>query len=140
MSKNVRICKKQCRDLYKSPKDRAGKKSFSGSRRYTAMQWERNSLYEKLTCISLYSVCSLASSGPGGTVDFRGQLYMVAKSSQEETGKEAGEGIEIIKNHPYAVDDPVNKYKMEKGQYTYVSWRVLASLLAHCSSLVDVDA
>jgi hypothetical protein len=75
-----------------------------------------------------------------GTVDFRGQLYMVAKSSQEETGKEAGEGIEIIQNHPYAVDDPVNKYKMEKGQYTYVSWRELASLMAHCSSLVDVDA
>jgi Phosphatidylinositol transfer protein len=50
--------------------------------------------------------------------DFRGQLYMVSKSSQEETGKEAGEGIEIVKNHPYAVDDPVNKYNMGKGQYT----------------------
>lgn len=53
--------------------------------------------------------------------DFRGQLYMVAKSSQDETGKEAGEGIEIVKNHPYEVNDPVNKHNMPKGQYTYVS-------------------
>ncbi|GAB0489715.1 hypothetical protein MMPV_000940 [Pyropia vietnamensis] len=29
------------------------------------------------------------------------QLYMVAKSSQEETGQEVGEGIEIVKNEPY---------------------------------------
>lgn len=43
---------------------------------------------------------------------------MVAKSSQEESGNEVGEGVEIVKNQPYAVDDPVNKYKMAKGQYT----------------------
>jgi Phosphatidylinositol transfer protein len=43
---------------------------------------------------------------------------MVAKSSQEETGKEAGEGVEIVKNIPYSVDDPVNRHSMEKGQYT----------------------
>lgn len=43
---------------------------------------------------------------------------MVARSSQEETGQEAGEGVEIVKNHPYEISDPVNKYKMPKGQYT----------------------
>lgn len=43
---------------------------------------------------------------------------MVAKSSQEESGKEAGEGVEILKNEPYEVNDPINKYKMPKGQYT----------------------
>jgi hypothetical protein len=54
----------------------------------------------------------------GRALDFLAQLYMVAKSSQEETGKEAGEGVEIVKNIPYSVDDPVNRHSMEKGQYT----------------------
>lgn len=61
-------------------------------------------------------MCSLLSTFS----DFIGQLYMVAKSSQEESGKEAGEGVEILKNEPYEVDDPVNKHKMPKGQYTWV--------------------
>jgi hypothetical protein len=43
---------------------------------------------------------------------------MVAKSSQEESGKEAGEGVEIVRNEPYGVADAINKYKMPKGQYT----------------------
>lgn len=43
---------------------------------------------------------------------------MVAKSSQEESGQEAGEGVEILKNIPYEVDDPINKHRMAKGQYT----------------------
>ena len=43
---------------------------------------------------------------------------MVAKSSQEETGKEVGEGVEIVKNEPYAEDSPINYRKMPKGQYT----------------------
>jgi hypothetical protein len=45
---------------------------------------------------------------------------MVAKSSQEETGREAGEGVEIVKNQPYEVNDPINKHNMPKGQYTCV--------------------
>lgn len=45
---------------------------------------------------------------------------MVAKSSQEESGKEAGEGVEIVRNEPYEPDDLINKHKMSKGQYTYV--------------------
>lgn len=55
------------------------------------------------------------------TVDeyFTGQLYMTAKSSQEETGKNAGEGIEILKNEPYTTDDPINEHKMPAGQYTH---------------------
>jgi Phosphatidylinositol transfer protein len=51
-------------------------------------------------------------------LDFIGQLYMVSKSSQEESGKEAGEGVEIVRNEPYEADDPINKHKMPKGQYT----------------------
>lgn len=43
---------------------------------------------------------------------------MVAKSSQEETGVEAGEGIEIRRNEPFTIDSPVNKRKMPSGQYT----------------------
>lgn len=50
---------------------------------------------------------------------FIGQLYMTARSSQEETGKEAGEGIEILENKPYEENDPINEHKMPKGQYTY---------------------
>ncbi len=46
------------------------------------------------------------------------QLYMVAKASQEETGKQAGEGVEIVRNEPYTADSPLNKYKMAAGQYT----------------------
>lgn len=59
-------------------------------------------------------------------IDFIGQLYMVAKSSQEESGKEAGEGVEIVKNIPYEVHDPINKHNMPKGQYTYVLGEMLA--------------
>jgi len=43
-----------------------------------------------------------------------GQLYMVAKASQEETGQTAGEGIEIVKNEPYVE----NEHGMGPGQYT----------------------
>jgi len=42
------------------------------------------------------------------------QLYMVSKSSREETGQAAGEGIEIVKNEPYET----NEYGMPPGQYT----------------------
>lgn len=43
---------------------------------------------------------------------------MVAKASREETGKQAGEGIEILKNEPFDAKSPCNKYKMPPGQYT----------------------
>ncbi len=43
---------------------------------------------------------------------------MVAKASQEETGKQAGEGIEIVKNEPYDEKSECNKYNMPPGQYT----------------------
>lgn len=46
------------------------------------------------------------------------QLYMVAKSSQEETGNEAGEGIEIVRNEAFTLDSPVNERSMPPGQYT----------------------
>lgn len=39
---------------------------------------------------------------------------MVAKASAEETGKKAGEGIEIVKNEPYEE----NNEGMPPGQYT----------------------
>lgn len=50
--------------------------------------------------------------------DYLAQLYMVAKASREETGKQAGEGIEILKNEPFDAKSPCNKYKMPPGQYT----------------------
>eukprot|EP00033_Pygsuia_biforma_P001877 GCRY01002098.1.p1 GENE.GCRY01002098.1~~GCRY01002098.1.p1 ORF type:complete len:274 (-),score=68.27 GCRY01002098.1:149-970(-) len=40
-----------------------------------------------------------------------GQLYCVAKSSKEETGKD-GDGVEVLKNEPYEKEDG------EKGQFT----------------------
>ena len=43
---------------------------------------------------------------------------MVAKSSQEETGKQVGEGVEIIRNEPFTKDSPLNVRNMEPGQYT----------------------
>lgn len=43
---------------------------------------------------------------------------MVAKASQEESGKQAGEGIEIVINEPFDENSPINKYKMPPGQYT----------------------
>lgn len=46
------------------------------------------------------------------------QLYMVAKASQEESGKNAGEGIEIVRNQAYTEESNVNKYKMPAGQFT----------------------
>jgi len=42
------------------------------------------------------------------------QLYMVAKASAQETGKEAGEGVEIVKNEPYVE----NEHGLPPGQYT----------------------
>ncbi|EME29343.1 phosphatidylinositol transfer protein [Galdieria sulphuraria] len=45
---------------------------------------------------------------------FIAQLYMVAKASTEETGRKAGEGIEIVKNEPYEENDQ----GMPPGQYT----------------------
>lgn len=53
--------------------------------------------------------------------DYLAQLYMVAKASQEESGKQAGEGIEIVRNEPFDEKSQVNKYNMPNGQYTYVS-------------------
>lgn len=43
---------------------------------------------------------------------------MVAKASQEESGQEVGEGVEIIRNEPYDEKSEINKYKMPPGQYT----------------------
>lgn len=45
---------------------------------------------------------------------------MVAKASQEESGQEVGEGIEIVRNEPFDDKSKLNKYKMPPGQYTYV--------------------
>jgi hypothetical protein len=72
------------------------------------------------------------------TVDeyFTGQLYMTAKSSQEETGKNAGEGIEIVKNTPYAADDPVNEHGMPPGQYTHKVMHLKSKLPSFVAMLV----
>lgn len=72
------------------------------------------------------------------TVDeyFTGQLYMTAKSSQEETGKNAGEGIEILKNEPYAADDPVNKHAMPAGQFTHKIMHLKSKLPSFVALLV----
>lgn len=48
------------------------------------------------------------------------QLYMVARASQEESGVEVGEGVEIVRNEPFDEKSPINKYNMPPGQYTYV--------------------
>lgn len=72
------------------------------------------------------------------TVDeyFTGQLYMTAKSSQEETGKNAGEGIEILKNEPYEASDPINVHKMPAGQYTHKIMHLKSKLPAFVAMLV----
>lgn len=72
------------------------------------------------------------------TVDeyFTGQLYMTAKSSQEETGKNAGEGIEIVENRPYDVDDPINEHRMPAGQYTHKIMHLRSKLPSYVSALV----
>lgn len=46
------------------------------------------------------------------------QLYMVAKASQEESGLQAGEGVEIVRNEPFDERSPINKFRMPPGQYT----------------------
>lgn len=46
------------------------------------------------------------------------QLYMVAKASQEESGQQAGEGIEIVRNEPFSEKSELNKHNMPPGQYT----------------------
>lgn len=72
------------------------------------------------------------------TVDeyFTGQLYMTAKSSQEETGKNAGEGIEILANSPYTEDDPINKHKMPAGQFTHKIMHLKSKLPSYVAMLV----
>lgn len=52
--------------------------------------------------------------------DYIAQLYMVAKASQEESGQQVGEGVEIIRNEPFDATSPINEYNMPPGQYTYV--------------------
>lgn len=72
------------------------------------------------------------------TVDeyFTGQLYMTAKSSQEETGKNAGEGIEIVENRPYTSGDAINKHNMPDGQYTHKIMHLRSKLPSYVSALV----
>lgn len=53
--------------------------------------------------------------------DFLAQLYMVAKASQEESGQNAGEGVEIVRNEPFDDKSEVNRHNMPPGQYTYVT-------------------
>lgn len=67
------------------------------------------------------------------------QLYMVAKASQEETGKKAGEGIEIVKNEGYSVDSEVNKYKMPSGQYTEKVMHLKSHIPKFISALLPVS-
>lgn len=55
---------------------------------------------------------------------------MVAKASQQESGQEAGEGIEIVRNEPFDEKSDVNKYNMPPGQYTYVL--LFRTLLQRC--------
>lgn len=45
---------------------------------------------------------------------------MVAKASQDESGQEAGEGVEIVRNEPFNAQSATNRYNMPPGQYTYV--------------------
>lgn len=72
------------------------------------------------------------------TVDeyFTGQLYMTAKSSQEETGKNAGEGIEILKNEPYEASDPINEHNMPSGQFTHKIMHLKSKLPSFVALLV----
>lgn len=45
-------------------------------------------------------------------------LYMLAKASQEESGQQAGEGIEIVRNESFDETSSINKYNLPAGQYT----------------------
>jgi Phosphatidylinositol transfer protein len=65
-----------------------------------------------------------------------GQLYMTAKSSQEETGKNAGEGIEIVKNEPYSETDEINVHKMPAGQFTHKIMHLKSKLPSFVAMLV----
>lgn len=67
------------------------------------------------------------------------QLYMVAKASQEETGKKAGEGIEIVKNEPFTADSATNKYKMPAGQYTEKIMHLKSFIPKFISALLPVS-
>lgn len=75
------------------------------------------------------------------TVDeyFVGQLHMTAKSSQEETGKNAGEGIEILENRPYEPDDPVNTYNMPAGQFTHKVMHLKSKLPTFIAMMVPIS-
>lgn len=57
-------------------------------------------------------------SGSVRDIDHIAHLYMVAKASQEESGKNAGEGVEIVRNEPYGETSAINKHNMPAGQYT----------------------
>lgn len=70
---------------------------------------------------------------------FVGQLHMTAKSSQEETGKSAGEGIEIVENRPYEASDPVNIYGMPLGQYTHKIMHLKSKLPSFIAMMVPVS-
>jgi Phosphatidylinositol transfer protein len=75
------------------------------------------------------------------TVDeyFVGQLHMTAKSSQQETGKNAGEGVEIVANEPYELDAPHNMYNMPAGQFTHKIMHFRSKLPSMVAMLVPVS-
>jgi len=51
------------------------------------------------------------------------QLYAVAESSKHETG--GGEGVEVIKNHPYEEGPEADKHSLgRKGQYTHKLYHI----------------
>jgi Phosphatidylinositol transfer protein len=68
-----------------------------------------------------------------------GQLHMTAKSSQEETGKTSGEGIEIVANEPYTADSPHNVHDMPPGQFTHKIMHLRSKLPSFVAMLVPVS-
>lgn len=63
------------------------------------------------------------------------QLYMVAKSSQEETGQEVGEGIEIVKNEPY-----VGTGGQASGQYTEKIFHLRSRVPRFIAAVLPADS
>ncbi|OSX69581.1 hypothetical protein BU14_1377s0001 [Porphyra umbilicalis] len=63
------------------------------------------------------------------------QLYMVAKSSEEETGQEVGEGIEIVKNEPFE-----GKNGQPGGQYTEKIFHLKSRVPRFIAALLPADS
>lgn len=57
-----------------------------------------------------------------------GQLYSIAETSKRETG--AGEGVEILRNEPFAGKTDLCGGRYTDGQYTYKVYHISSRLPA----------